>query len=194
MSTSSAASNAVREAFAAVPRTAFLPEAQQRFAAQDQPLDIGGGQTSSQPTTVFNMLELLDVRPGMRVLDVGAGSGWTTALLAHLTGPDGRVVGVELDPRLAAWGAGNVSAVVGGERARVETAQPGVLGWPAEAPYDRILVSAMARKLPASLVEQLAPGGVMVAPVKGHMLRVVKDPDGATHVSKHGLYRFVPLR
>ena len=104
------------------------------------------------------------------------------------------MVGVELDPRLAAWGGRNVSVVVGGDRARIETAQPGVLGWPAEAPYDRILVSAMAKKLPEALVEQLAPGGVMVAPVKGQMLRVTKDSDGATHVSKHGLYRFVPLR
>jgi protein-L-isoaspartate(D-aspartate) O-methyltransferase len=78
------------------PRERFLPASEVRRAAYDGPLDIGHGQTNSQPRTVRAMLELLDVQPGQRVLDVGAGSGWTTALLAHLTGPAGEVLGVEL--------------------------------------------------------------------------------------------------
>ena len=80
--------DAVDAAFAAQPREGFLPPEQRPHAALDRPLPIGWGQTNSQPTTVANMLRLLQVAPGMWVLDVGAGSGWTTALLAHLVGPE----------------------------------------------------------------------------------------------------------
>src|SRR5699024_7586638 len=76
------------------PRARFLPASHRHLAGQDAPLPIGDGQTNSQPTTVADMLRLLDVREGNRVLDLGAGSGWTTALLAHLVGPDGEVLGV----------------------------------------------------------------------------------------------------
>jgi len=86
--------DAVADAFEAHPRAGFLPRLARRRAGHDGPIQIGRGQTNSQPRTVADMLRLLDVRPGQRVLDVGAGSGWTTALLAHLTGPDGTVVGV----------------------------------------------------------------------------------------------------
>lgn len=97
------------DAFAAVHREDFLRPAERPFAHLDRPLPIGQGQTNSQPSTVRAMLGLLDVRPGQRVLDVGAGSGWTTALLARLVGPGGCVVGTELEPSLAAWGAGNLA-------------------------------------------------------------------------------------
>ncbi len=99
----------VDAAFAVVPRAAFLARRDRRQSAVDQPIRIGHGQTNSQPTTVRNMLALLDVRPGDRVLDVGSGSGWTTALLAELTGPTGRVYGVELVPELAEFGKRNLA-------------------------------------------------------------------------------------
>lgn len=186
-------SGAVDAAFTAVPRRGFLPDAQQRHADLNVPLDIGLGQTSSQPTTVRSMLGLLDVRAGQHILDVGAGSGWTTALLAHLVGPEGSVVGVELEPTLAAWGRTNVEAAHL-PWARVETAVQGRLGWPAEAPYDRILVSAEASEVPPELVGQLAEAAVMVLPVSGQLVRLSTVAGQPPVVERLGRYRFVPLR
>ena len=178
----------------AVPRRAFLPADQQRHSERDAPLPIGHGQTNSQPTTVRRMLELLDVQPGHRVLDVGCGSGWTTALLAWLTGPSGQVWGVERVPDLATFGAANVSSA-GMPWAHVRGTVPHELGLSERAPFDRILVSAQARVLPSELVAQLAPRGVLVMPVSGRMMRVTATGEDASglQVEEHGWYRFVPL-
>jgi protein-L-isoaspartate(D-aspartate) O-methyltransferase len=183
--------DAVDAAFHATPRQLFLREADRPRASYDGPIEIGHGQTNSQPRTVAAMLRLLAVRPGQRVLDVGAGSGWTTALLAELTGPAGQVVGVELVPELAELGAANLAAT-GRGWATIEPAVPTVLGDPARAPYDRILVSAEAGRLPEALVGQLAGDGRMVIPVLGTMLLVVAR-SGDLEVTRHGSYRFVPL-
>lgn len=185
--------DAVSAAFLAQPRAEFLPARLRDRAAYDGPLDIGHGQTNSQPRTVENMLRLLDVRPWDRVLDVGCGSGWTTALLAELTGPGGLVLGLELEPDLVEFGAANL-AKTGQPWARIEQADPARLGCPAEAPFDRILVSAEARSLPADLVAQLAAGGRMVIPVAGTLLLVVAATAGPPTVTQHGSYWFVPLR
>lgn len=197
----------VAEAMARWPRRNFLPLRERRHAGRDGPLPIGHGQTNSQPRTVAAMLELLDVHPGDRVLDVGAGSGWTTALLAHLTGPAGSVVGVERVPELRKVGSANLDRL-GMPWARLALATPGVLGSPGDGPFDRILVSAEAQTLPRSLVDQLVPGGVMVIPVRGWMHRVTRDQEAVTEgertayaagritdaqVEIHGAYRFVPL-
>jgi protein-L-isoaspartate(D-aspartate) O-methyltransferase len=115
-------------------------------------------------------------------------------LLARLVGSSGSVLGVELDPELAVWGAGNL-ARQGTPWATIRAADPDVLGAPEEAPFDRILVSASARDLPQALVEQLGPNGVMVIPVGAMMTRVRRGrkPDDV-RVTRHGAYSFVPLR
>ena len=178
----------VLAAFEAMPRQHFLPKSQRRFAKHDRALEIGYGATNSQPTTVRNMLSLLEVEPGQRVLDVGSGSGWTTALLAYLVGSEGEVVGVELVPELVVMGRANV-----GELATIHQADPDVLGWPESAPYDRILVSAEASRIPYDLLEQLARPGVMVVPVSGVMHRLIQGSE-ELRIQQHGFYSFVPLK
>ena len=184
--------DAVDAAFAAVPRVGFLPKAAADRASFDGPIAIGHGQTNSQPRTVANMLRLLAVHPGQRVLDVGSGSGWTTALLARLTGPTGSVLGVEIVPELVAWGVRNLSRC-DLDWAQIEAADPDMLGRPERGPFDRILVSAEARALPGELVDQLADGGRLVVPVTGTLL-LVERRQGGRVVTEHGHYRFVPLR
>ena len=118
---------ALDAAFAAQPRERFLRPRCGPPAGTDGPLDIGHGQTSSQPRTVRAMLALLDVRPGQRVLDVGCGSGWTTALLGRLVGPTGSVLGLERVPDLVAFGRANLAAA-GMPWAEIVRAAPDVLG------------------------------------------------------------------
>lgn len=182
----------VDAALAAVRREDFLPRRQRGHSREDRPLPIGHGQTNSQPTTVRNMLRLLDARPGQRALDVGSGSGWTCALLAHLVGPSGCVIGVELLPDLAESAQRRLSAL-DLTWASVAPAEPGVLGMPSQAPFDKILVSAEARTVPDPLVDQLAPGGRMVVPVRGRLAVVDRRETGAVEMRHVGHYAFVPL-
>jgi protein-L-isoaspartate(D-aspartate) O-methyltransferase len=190
-------------ALRAVPRAAFLPPEARRRADVDLPILIGWGATNSQPSTVREMLALLDVRPGDRCLDVGAGSGWTTALLAHLVGPAGRVVGVEIVPELVEMAQANLAAVgldrlagadgSTGARARVIRAVDDELGAPSLAPFDRILVSADAGFVPRALAGQLADGGRLVLPAAGRMLVVDREPAGLRVRRAPGAYSFVRL-
>lgn len=190
----------VRVAMLAADRRTFLPPSVRQLAEIDRPIGIGWDATNSQPSTVARMLELLDAQPGQRVLDVGAGSGWTTAILAEL---GAEAVGVELVPQLVEQGRANLAAHVaesgrgagpGRGSARIVQAMQHVLGLPDEAPWDRILVSADFGRMPDALVAQLAEGGRMAAPVAGAM-QVVDVRDGAAHVRTDGNgYAFVPLR
>lgn len=183
----------VTSALALIPRAAFLPPELRSRAATDAPLPIGYGATNSQPWTVQFMLELLHVPTGSRVLDVGSGSGWTTALLAHLSGPSGDVLGVEVVPELVALGRDNLAGFAL-PWARIEAAQRDRLGAPHAAPFDRILVSADAGRIPADLEEQLGVGGRMVLPAAGVMWVVDRDFEGWHREPVMGYrFSFVPL-
>ena len=183
--------DAVAEAFDAVPRPGFLRARTLRFADEDRPLDIGHGQTNSQPHTVADMLRLLQVSPGDRVLDLGAGSGWTTALLGHLAGPTGEVVGIELVPELAAWGEQNLRRTAY-RWATIREPEPGSIGAPSQAPFDRILVSADPGRMPPGLLDQLGDPGRMVLPIASRMTLLIRA-GGTDELQLHGAYRFVPL-
>lgn len=177
--------------FRAVPRRNFLPPETQNNADIDAPLPIGYGQTNSQPTTVAMMLDWLQVEPGDHLLDVGSGSGWTSALLAKLTGKKGQVTAVEIVPQLVEFGRENCERL---EVANVTFYQAGEqYGWPAQAPYDRILVSAAADKVPPELIQQLKPGGRMVIPIDDLIFVIDKDKNGELDRFIHRGFRFVPL-
>ncbi len=184
----------VEEALRAIPRERFLPPGARRYAYVDEPIHIGHGQTCSAPHMVVIMLQELELGEGMRVLEVGTGSGWNAALIAHLVGPRGRVITVERIPdlaeearrRLREMGFSNVEVVVG----------DGSAGYPEEAPYDRIIVTAAAPTVPPPLVEQLAEGGILLIPVGGRyfqdLLKVRKE--GGRVVEKRLMpVVFVPL-
>jgi protein-L-isoaspartate(D-aspartate) O-methyltransferase len=182
---------ALDEAFRAMPRSNFLPSVSRSGAALDIPLDIGHGQTNSQPTTVRMMLGWLDAQPGDTVLDVGSGSGWTTALLSYLVGSAGMVHAVERIPELVKFGRENC-ARLGLSNVRFHRAGP-VFGLPDYAPYDRILVSAAAEEVPQALLEQLKTGGTLVIPVRYDVHVIRKHAKGRIEDDIHAGFVFVPL-
>jgi protein-L-isoaspartate(D-aspartate) O-methyltransferase len=183
-------SERIADALHAIDRRGFVPRELAAAAYEDQPLPIGEGQTISQPTTVVFMLELLDAQRGQRVLDVGSGSGWTTALLAHLVGDKGDVTGVERVPHLVELGQRRLRELAI-ENATIRAATD-ALGDPLHAPFGRILVSASARTLPQPLVGQLAPGGILVTPIGSSVWRIVKTAR-RTLTEEYPGFAFVPL-
>jgi protein-L-isoaspartate(D-aspartate) O-methyltransferase len=150
----------VLQALGLVPRHLFLPEALRDYAYEDHPVGIGGKQTISQPYMVATMTEALELRGGEKVLEIGTGSGYQTAILLGL-GAD--VYTVERLAELSEWARGNLEhSGLPGAHLRVGD---GTLGWPEEAPFDRVIVTAGAPSMPVSLVQQLGEGGSMVIPV-----------------------------
>jgi len=184
----------VLAAFAEVPRRVFVPEPLRESAEGDFPLPIGFGQTISQPFVAAYMTERLRLSGHERVLEVGTGSGYQTAILARLAE---EVFSIEIVPELAARARAVLIDELGLAGVRLRGGD-GSLGWPEEAPFDRIMVTAAAPDVPPALVEQLAPGGRMILPVGGspeaQMLRVIdRGDDGVTVGTDLLPVRFVPL-
>jgi protein-L-isoaspartate(D-aspartate) O-methyltransferase len=173
-----------------VPRHLFVPPAQAVHAYEDKTIAIGGGQTISQPYVAALMTEQLRLSGGEKVLEIGTGSGYEAALLGALSA---RVFSIEIRPDLAASAAERLKAL-GVSNVDVRTAD-GYKGWPEEAPFDAIIVTAAPEKVPPPLLEQLAVGGRMVIPVGGFYqeLKVIeRTADGYLERSVLPV-RFVPL-
>jgi protein-L-isoaspartate(D-aspartate) O-methyltransferase len=188
-------SDNVLRAMEKVPRHEFLPETMADLAYEDTPLPIGLGQTISAPHMVGMMLEALDLRPGMSVLEIGTGSGYHAALVAELVRPDGRVytierikaLGLKARETLERLGYGNVVEVVIAD---------GTNGLPEHAPYDRIFVAAAGPGVPPPLKKQLADGGILMIPVGGRMVQdlVLVTRSGDRYAERPiGSVVFVPL-
>jgi len=179
-------------AFERVKRQDFLPPDIANQHLVNSPLPIGAGQTNSQPYTVALMLELLDPQEGQKILDVGSGSGWTTALLAEIVGPTGQVDGLEIISELKEFGENNCKKY---SFSNVEFfCQDGYNGLPDSAPFDRILVSAAAIEIPQALLDQLKIGGRMVIPTEAQDIRVIEKITATKF--KEEIYQdfiFVPL-
>lgn len=180
----------ITEAFEHVDRAYFVGDAHGSDVYGDYPLSIGKGQTISQPTTVAMMLEMLDAQKGQKVLDIGSGSGWTTALLAYIVGEEGSVVGVERVEELVALGRANL-AKLDFKNAQITHAGT-YLGSPNET-FDRILVSAAAEEFPHELTHQLKIGGKLVIPIQNSIYEIAKMKNGELKAVEHYGFSFVPL-
>ncbi len=185
------------EAFLANDRKFFVPQEFMDEAYADAPLPIGEGQTISQPYTVAFMLELLEPQEGQKILDIGFGSGWTTAILAHIAGRKGKVFGVEVVPEIYEFGQKNL-AKFDYKNIKLYN-RSGWEGLPSEAPFDRILVSAAAvEKVPQALKDELKLGGRMVIPVgptfncSVELLEKVSE-DEVKLVADYSGFAFVPF-
>ena len=183
---------ATLQAMRTVPRHEFVPPGLADAAYQNRPLPIGLGQTISQPYIVAYQTEVIRPREGLKVLEVGTGSGYQAAVLAA-TGA--RVYTMEIFAELASSAAQRLQRL--GSRATVRHGD-GNLGWPEEAPFDAILVTAAASHVPPALIEQLKPGGRMVIPVGSmygaqNLLQVDKDASGAVRTRILLPVAFVPM-
>ncbi len=182
----------VTDVLSEVPRHQFVPQELQEFAYLDQPLPIGHGKTISQPFMVALMTDLLDLRPQDCVLEIGTGLGYQAAVLAKLAR---RVYSVEIIEELASEAAVNL------QKLRFENVElrvgDGSQGWPAHAPFNKIIVTAAPELIPTPLLNQLAPGGKMVVPAGLHdaqQLLVVEKPEhGSTHIQELLPVKFTPL-
>ncbi len=183
----------VLAAIESVPREKFVEEAFAEHAWDDTALPIAAGQTISQPTVVAWMTWALELEPRMRVLEIGTGSGYQTAILSRLarrvyTIERHRVLLRQAEARFKELKLTNIVTKCG----------DGSKGWKEAAPFERIIVTAAAGEIPAALLDQLSPGGVMVVPVGKNvadqiLLRIRKDQDGKITTQHLMNVRFVPL-
>jgi protein-L-isoaspartate(D-aspartate) O-methyltransferase len=187
------ADEAVLEAMRTVPRHLFVPENAVAEAYGDSPLPIGFNQTISQPYIVAYMSELLDVEKDQKVLEIGTGSGYQAAVLSLLAG---EVYTIEIVDELGRQAAARLDQL-GYKNVQVRVGN-GYLGWPEEAPFDRVMLTAAPEEIPQPLIEQLGPGGRLVAPVGpvfGVQELIVVDKDVSGKVTRRSELpvRFVPM-
>ena len=180
-------SSQIIDAFRVVDRKYFVPDSFTEHIYIDAPLPIGNNQTISQPSTVAFMLEKLEPEEGDTILDIGSGSGWTTALLCHIVGEKGSVTGLERMDALVEQGEENLLKLQFGSHCRIQRAGE-KLGLPGKK-FDRILVSASADEIPEELFLQLKIGGTLVIPVKNSIFKFKKVSD--IYVEKEEFYGFV---
>jgi len=184
----------VLAAMDSVPRHRFVPEDARENAYVDRPLPIGSGQTISAPHMVAIMADLLLLREGDRVLEIGTGCGYHAAVTAELVGAE-NVYSVEYHETLAEQARETLAET--GYGAVSVRAGDGKAGWPEHAPYDRAYLTCAAPELPEAVVEQVRPGGVILAPIGSGTQRLVRarrQPDGSLDRETHGRVRFVPLQ
>jgi protein-L-isoaspartate(D-aspartate) O-methyltransferase len=195
------------EAFKKIKRVDFLPEKLKDLAKLNEALPIGYGQTISQPLVVAFMLELLQPKEGEKILDIGSGSGWTSALLAYIVSGGlnlkfkiqkaklkGKVIAIEVIPELMEFGKKNVAKYNFVEKGIVEfICGDGSKGYQKEAPYDKILVSATAKECYQSWKEQLKVGGRIVTPISNSIWLFVKKSEKEFEEFEYPGFVFVPL-
>ncbi|WP_123536696.1 protein-L-isoaspartate(D-aspartate) O-methyltransferase [Halosimplex salinum] len=184
----------VLDALAIVPRHEFVPESHREGAYRDRPLPIGQGQTISAPHMVAIMADLLDLRPGDAVLEIGTGCGYHAAVTAETVGSEG-VYSVEYHDDLAE-DAREQLAELGYDEVSVR-AGDGKEGWPEHAPYDRAYLTCAASEFPQSVVEQVRPGGYVLGPIGNRrqtLVRARRRADGSLDREDHGGVRFVELQ
>lgn len=179
------------DAFEKIDRKDFMAPEYKGLAYIDEAFSIGYGQTISQPLTVAFMFELLQPEAGDKILDVGSGSGWTTALLADLVGERGRVIGIERISELVEFGKENL-AKYKFKSAEILQAEDGI-GFSKEAPYDKILVSAAAESIPQELINQLKVGGRMVIPINHSIWKMDRISEKKIRHEEYYGFSFVPL-
>ncbi len=196
------------EAFQKIKRVDFLParigytegvaggpENMKDLAELNEALPIGLGQTISQPLVVAFMLELLEPKEGEKILDVGSGSGWTTALLAEIVGEKGKVTAIEVIPELMEFGKGNVAKYNFIKKGIAEfICVDGSKGYKKEASYDKILASASVQgEVPIAWKEQLKIGGRIVTPIGNSIWLFAKESVNSFKETEHPGFVFVPL-
>ena len=184
------------EAFRKIKRVDFLPKGMENLVELNEALPIGCGQTISQPLVVAFMIEQLQPQPGEKILDIGSGSGWTTALLAEIVGDKGKVIAMEIIPELKKFGEKNVAKYNFIKRGQVQfICTDGSKGYEKEAPFDGILVSASIQQaeVPRTWKEQLKIGGRIVTPIGSSIWILTKKSEKNFEEIEYPGFAFVPL-